>query len=96
MVECKMKTLALWETTPPTAAQLASTAPFACDELSLTQWVQWVLLPKLSQWLQQPDPSPLMMDLAPYAQLVWKADPNALQLLPELLALQDQIQGGSS
>ncbi|MCY0964253.1 YqcC family protein [Parathalassolituus penaei] len=48
----------LWSHNAPTAAALASQVPFAADTLSIEQWLQFVLLPRLSQLLQQGLPLP--------------------------------------
>lgn len=48
----------LWSHTRPTAAALASEVPFAADTLTIEQWLQFVLLPRMNLLVQQRLPLP--------------------------------------
>ncbi len=37
----------VWAGEPPSPAALSSRLPFCCDTLSFTEWLQWVLIPRL-------------------------------------------------
>ena len=40
----ELKSLKLWQIQQPSAAELASSAPFCCDTLAFEQWLQLYLL----------------------------------------------------
>ncbi|MEB3733798.1 YqcC family protein [Halopseudomonas pachastrellae] len=41
-LEGELRQWGLWSLEPPSAAQLASEAPFCADTLAFEQWLQWV------------------------------------------------------
>lgn len=72
----QLKTHQLWSDTAPTAAELASTAPFACDTLRLEQWLQFIFIPKMQQLVTQQATLPTNMAIAPMAEHVWQSQPQ--------------------
>jgi len=42
----------LWETDIPSPEALASEEPFCIDTMNLTQWIQWIFIPKLSYLIE--------------------------------------------
>lgn len=42
----------LWETEIPSPEALSSEEPFCIDTLNLTQWIQWIFIPKLSYLIE--------------------------------------------
>ncbi|HEU4616839.1 MAG TPA: YqcC family protein [Gammaproteobacteria bacterium] len=46
-LEAELRRMDLWEPEPPSEEQLASTQPFCCDTLALSQWLQWLLIPRM-------------------------------------------------
>lgn len=57
-----------WEPHPPSSEALGSIQPFSCDTLHLTQWLQWVFLPRMRMLLESAQPLPGKCDILPYAQ----------------------------
>lgn len=75
-IEVELKRLSLWQATPPSAAALASTAPFCIDTMPFTNWLQFVFLVKMQQLLALEMPLPTNMAIHPMAE-------EALRHLPE-------------
>ncbi|PSW12607.1 YqcC family protein [Photobacterium sanctipauli] len=67
-----MQANALWEATPPPPSALQSTQPFAIDCLSCEQWLQWVLIPRLSYLIQVAQPLPQAFEISPYVEEAMK------------------------
>ncbi|PIE45750.1 MAG: pseudouridine synthase [Gammaproteobacteria bacterium] len=49
-----LKTCQLWSAEQPTPQQLASSEPFCVDTMTFEQWLQWVLIPKLTAVVNDP------------------------------------------
>ena len=84
-IEMEMRHIGLWETRSPAPEALASLAPFCHDTLDLSQWLQWVFLPKMKQALEQEIDMPASSDILPlatyrFSQLSVDAD-NLLELI---------------
>ncbi|WP_417761047.1 YqcC family protein [Shewanella sp.] len=76
LLELQLISQNLWASTAPSAAALASTAPFACDTLPFEQWLQFIFIPKMQQLIAIQAPLPSNMAIAPMAQYVWAAQPE--------------------
>lgn len=70
-LEHEMRTLDRWEDTPPSADALASTEPFAVDKLDFDQWLQWILIPRLTELLNRQMPLPGESAIRPMAEEVY-------------------------
>ena len=46
-IEAELRRMDLWEPEPPSAELLASAQPFCCDTLTLSQWLQWLFIPRM-------------------------------------------------
>ncbi len=57
-IEQEMRLLDLWSIEPPEAEALASTEPFCVDTLSLSEWMQWILIPRMRELLNGNLPLP--------------------------------------
>ncbi|TKB49734.1 YqcC family protein [Ferrimonas sediminicola] len=82
-----LKEAGLWQTMPVSPEALASTQPFAIDTLSLQQWLQFIYLPKLQGMLDQGQPLPTRVSVAPMAQEMFGDD------LPELVEAITHLDG---
>lgn len=71
-IEAEMRSLDLWDNRPPPPDALASTAPFCFDTLAFTQWVQWMLLPRLVRMIEQGQPWPERSEIGPLAEESFK------------------------
>lgn len=70
-IEAEMKTLQWWSQQVPSSEALASTAPFACDLMTLAQWLQFIFLPKMQALVDQRLPLPRNCHIQPMAELAW-------------------------
>jgi uncharacterized protein YqcC (DUF446 family) len=71
-IESEMRRTGLWTESAPPPAALASRTPFCYDTLPLTQWIQWVLLPRMQLILDREDPWPRTSDIWPLAEHEFK------------------------
>ncbi len=53
-----MRALELWSRQRPSASALASTEPFCVDTLCLSDWIQWILIPRMHELLDREQPLP--------------------------------------
>ncbi|MGL6122587.1 MAG: YqcC family protein [Shewanella sp.] len=74
----------LWSEQAPSAAAMASTAPFACDLMPLEQWLQFMLLPRMQALIETRAPLPTQIAIAPMAEHVWQAMPTRQALISVL------------
>ena len=73
VLEALLRDGGLWHGEPPGAEALASTAPFACDSLLFTQWLQFLFIPRLRALLVAGAPLPDRCDITPMAEEYFKA-----------------------
>lgn len=71
-IEAELRRLKQWQSTAPSAQALASTAPFCIDTLTLSQWLQFVFIPRLAAMLEQRQPLPTNCQIAPMAEEFYK------------------------
>ena len=67
-IETEMRRIDLWESVPPPAEALGSTAPFCYDTLFFHQWLQWVLLARMKALLEDDAGWPARSDISPLAE----------------------------
>ena len=70
-IEAELKALQWWSQQVPSAAAMASTAPFACDLMTLTQWLQFIFLPRMQALIEGRLPLPGNCGIYPMAELAW-------------------------
>ncbi len=92
----ELNALALWQQESPSAEALASTLPFCMDTLEFHQWLQFVLLARLQQMLQQQQPLPTQIAVYPMATEIYKEELQAKRSLLELLAQLDECLTGQA
>lgn len=92
-IEAALRELRLWHDRPPSAEALNSTAPFAVDTLSFTQWLQFIFLPQMQRLVKSGGTLPTNCAITPMAQEYFRqqaivATPliKPLQQLDRLLA----------
>lgn len=94
-IRTEMEELKLWQSSPPPAEALASTQPFCIDTLHFTEWLQWLLIPRLQEMIRQEIPLPQSSQIHPMAEEVFKqmqADTDALLAL--INRLDETLSGG--
>ncbi len=67
-IEACLKQLHCWQQMPPSPLALQSPLPFMLDTLSLPQWLQFILLPRMHALLDAEAALPQQLALAPYAE----------------------------
>lgn len=85
----EMVRLDLWQSTLPSKEALASTEPFCCDTLTFCQWLEFVLLPKMTMLIDSQLPLPSAFEILPMAQESWKEHDIDMSKLLELIAQLD-------
>jgi len=85
-IECELRRARLWQEHSPTPEALASDQPFALDTLEFHQWLQFILLPRMHELVQQRLPLPAACTISPMAEEVYQQ--QLLVMKPLLLQLQ--------
>lgn len=67
-IEAELRKLDLWQSSPPPATALASCEPFCIDTLDFTQWIQFILLPRLKEMVETGTELPANSGIAPMAE----------------------------
>lgn len=67
-LEVALRDLGLWSEDEPESHRLRSTAPFACDLLSLEEWLQHIFLPRMHDIVQGRLALPDECNIEPYAR----------------------------
>ncbi len=80
-----------WETVAPDTEALNSQVPFAADCLSCTQWLQWIFLPRITGWAEQPCPLPFICVISPYIEMCQLPLAFSRDLLAILWSIEQQI-----
>ncbi len=95
-IASELKQQQLWSTKSPDAAAMTSTLPFCCDTLSVQQWLQFILLPRLKAMLDAGQPLPDKISVLPYAEEAFKAQGPRLQHLLRLIGRLDRALSGAA
>lgn len=90
-MEQELHRLDLWETRPPAINALASTTPFCMDTLRMTQWLQWLFIPRIRAILDQGAPLPVSANMRPYAEEAFTVDGVNSVVLLELIGQFDRL-----
>nr|WP_298440512.1 tRNA pseudouridine(65) synthase TruC [uncultured Ferrimonas sp.] len=86
-IQSQLQQQHLWQLSPPSDEALASTAPFCCDTLGFEQWLQFVLLPRLTALLDSEGTLPTKVAIAPMAEEAFKGQPQLQPLLHTIATL---------
>ena len=84
----EMVRLDLWQSTSPSEEALASTEPFCCDTLTFCQWLEFVLLPKMTMLIDSGLPLPQEFEIYPMAEESWQ---GAVKDVSHLLTLIKEL-----
>ena len=85
-LEAALRELNLWHSESPSAEALASTAPFAVDTLTFTQWLQFMFLPRMHTLVTERGTLPVNCAIAPMAEEYFR--PQSLDASAVLVQLQ--------
>jgi len=90
----QMQDKAMWQDAPPSKAKLASKLPFCVDTLTFSQWLQWVMFPKLFVIIDTKATLPNKSNMAVMAEQAFKAESaDTTELLVLIKQLDMQISG---
>jgi uncharacterized protein YqcC (DUF446 family) len=84
-LQAALKACARWSALPPSS--LISQAPFACDIMSFEQWLQFIFIPKMHEYLHTEKTLPQAMSLSPMAQMCFIDQRSRQSILPVLASL---------
>lgn len=88
-----MERLSLWEASPPPQEALSSKQPFCIDTLEFTQWMQWILIPRIEAILKTNIPLPDSSAIHPYAEEALKSREDNTQLIAYIKQLDRALSG---
>ena len=94
-LEVVLRDLGLWSEATPESHQLNSTAPFACDLLSLEEWLQYIFLPRMHELVQGRLTLPDECNIEPYARECFAGREGEMQVLLTALAELDELINGA-
>jgi len=93
-ITAQMQDKGLWQDTPPSKDKLASKLPFCVDTLTFSQWLQWVMFPKLFVIIETKAALPNKSNMAVMAEQAFKAEnADTTELLALIKQLDSQISG---
>ena len=97
LLEQELRAQDRWTVDPPSIEALRSAQPFCLDRMSLDQWLQWVLLPRLSGMLQTGLELPRDCAIRPMAeQFYMDQDPAAARLIAIIGRIDQLLTAGPS
>lgn len=63
-----MRITGLWSDALPSAEALASQQPFACDQMSFPEWLQYIFIPRLTSMVEAESDLPSNSEITPMAE----------------------------
>lgn len=84
-----LKSLELWQDTPPSEKALQSQQPFCVDTLSFDQWLQWVFIERMKLLIANRQPLPQKSAVLPMAEVVYANKSGMDDLLKVLKSVDD-------
>jgi uncharacterized protein YqcC (DUF446 family) len=94
-VERELRVMQLWELHSPSPQALASVEPFAVDQLSFSQWLQFIFLPRVYDLIESAASLPENSSIAPMAEEFFKAQNTEAAAIILKLAAIDQLINAS-
>jgi uncharacterized protein YqcC (DUF446 family) len=76
-IESELKRLNRWSTSPLTPEKLENMGAFGENTMTFEQWIQFILIPRVNQIIQEKDAFPEGSMLAAHAVRVFDGDPEA-------------------
>lgn len=91
-LEDLLKQYQLWQNEPIDNYALNSTVPFCHDTMAFEQWLQFVFIKKMSLLIEQQQPLPINMSIAPMAEIMLPKSTGGDEII-ELLKEIDNLFG---
>lgn len=93
-IEVQLQQLDLWSAQPPTVEALASQAPFCCDTMPFSAWLQFVLLPRMQVLVAGRLALPAQISICPIAEEAFRSYGSAALPLINRIADLDELLSG--
>ena len=90
-MEQELKVLKLWEGLPPSPEAIASTTPFCMDTLRLSQWLQWIFIPRVRAIIEHGGSLPAGANMKPYAEEAFAVEGVQSAKLLNIIGQFDQL-----
>ena len=90
-LEKELRLMQLWEMQSPAPEALASVEPFAVDQLSFNQWLQFVFLPRMAALVESEAPLPDNCSVVPMAEEFFKGQKVEAAAIISRLAAIDRL-----
>lgn len=90
-LEKELRLMQLWEIQSPAPEALASVEPFAVDQLSFNQWLQFVFLPRMYALVESEASLPDNCSIAPMAEEFFKGQKVEAAAIISRLAAIDRL-----
>lgn len=90
-LEEELRGLGLWQPQAPAPEALASSEPFCVDTLSLHQWLQWLLIPRVHALLDGELPLPASCNVQAIAEESFKDQEQDCSRLLQLIGEIDEL-----
>jgi len=68
ILQLELQNLGIWSDLAPSEEALLSTEPFCCDLMSFAEWLQWILIPRLSYLAETSADLPQKSGILPMAE----------------------------
>ncbi|WP_108652066.1 YqcC family protein [Dongshaea marina] len=94
LLEQELKLRLFWEEVMPSVEALSSQQPFCVDTLEFTQWLQFILLPRMRALIDGGHPLPEAISITPMATEALKDHPVRAAELIEIIARFDELLSG--
>ncbi|WP_166252588.1 YqcC family protein [Marinobacter salicampi] len=95
-IEAEMRRSGVWSAEAPSAEALLSTQPFCIDTLEMTEWIQFIFLPKMKRLIENEGPLPAVSGMAPMAEEYFRGRPEDGRGLIRALARMDELLSNSA
>lgn len=91
LIERELRLQGWWSEVSPSAEALASQEPFAVDAMDFSEWLQWILLPRMKVILENDLPLPNASGILAMAEMVYQDRPAASRGLRTALEAFDRL-----
>lgn len=92
-IEVQLRQMNCWQNEPLAAEKYLSDEPFCLNTMTFEQWLQFVLLARLKQLVEDDQPLPTTSGVAPMAEEHYRSGPGPGQALIRELAALDKLLG---
>lgn len=92
-LEIIMRNDGFWHAKPPSLEDLSSTLPFAIDTMEITDWLQFIFIPRMHLLLAEQAQLPIACAIAPAAEVALMGRGGIENLLAQLREIDDVMAG---